>query len=35
MADPRDEQIDDEAIMMNLIAGGDKQMDRLPIWNRY
>jgi len=26
MADPRDQQIDDEAIMMNLIAGGDEQI---------
>jgi len=24
MANPRDQQMDDEAIMMNLIAGGDK-----------
>ena len=27
MADPRDQQIDDEAIMMNLIAGGDEQIE--------
>jgi len=27
MADPRDQQIDDEAIMMNLIAGGDRQIE--------
>ena len=27
MADPRDQQIDEEAIMMNLIAGGDEQIE--------
>jgi len=27
MPDPRDQQIDDGAIMMNLIAGGDKQIE--------
>jgi hypothetical protein len=27
MADPRDQEIDDEAIMMNLIASGDEGDD--------
>jgi hypothetical protein len=27
MTDPRDQQIDGEAIMMNLIAGGDEQIE--------
>ena len=27
MADPRDQQIDDETIMMNLITGGDEQIE--------
>jgi len=27
MADPRDQQIDDESIMMNVIASGDEQIE--------
>jgi len=27
MADPRDQQMDDESIIMNLIAGGDEQIE--------
>jgi len=35
MAEPRDQQIDDESIMMNLIASGDEQIEGDDDGSRY